>query len=817
MTDIRTYPKSASIEKDTQLTIYNFADNQVTRPAAYYNNPSGIVVQYGRRPDYYNHGPGKTSWDGSKGYQAKVLDDNSNPVNPSNVSVGWVRRFYPGTEQLWDWSLGLNANVVIDLLLDWDWAHERGMKVDFIFNLFNQESKVSTKAFGYALQNSALYEERIIAYLTAFFDSTQTSPLGYTIANHPALGAVECGNEDIEVKNDNGGTFMAGNIHANIDRIVKLIVQNKAINTYRAEPIKVIAHSSKGSLPIDITIIMGGEAVSQADTVLGTGTLASSTITLAGHTLENYDEVLFEAADFLDTYAQRTPYFIINPTATTFQLSLTEGGGPITPASTDGIMNVFRITNAYTDAYAQSDNTNLVSYSASTNTFTQTAFNGAGLSTKAKALLVGCIGSTSTDSGISVYRRYYVRDVVAGTSFKVSDSLLGEEKPNALTFTGTANVVVRKHTPAPLFGDTGESRNTTHYIDVENVHMYGTMTNALLLTDANNKQQWSATIFNHEEAGFVPFMHYQKFGMDMRGPVTASGAVFTSTKKLNLTADSRIKLSGTTLPGGTARDVLYYAVNINNATKTFGVSLTKNGTAITTTTAGASIYVSLAHPYYGKKERPPLWNTESSENGVQVTRVHRDLTPTQRFDFYLAHCLSRLMKTDDGNGGCGVTVYFGSELSPSVLGEMRDVTLGSNGGNLEITLSASFGISPVIGNHMVNLFTGANAIPGILPANGFGEFLVIGGSGTTLVLDVPYTGGNVAGVEATLDDSFFFSAGTRRAVIQHLISAPIKFGFCTLDTEFDRSTGTEVRGALWYALEGIGAWYFDHTGVRHQW
>ena len=891
MTDIRTFPASVTIEKVVTLSKANFGYNYITRPLAYYNNPSGVVDSYGYRPTYDNSGTGKTVWDGTAQYQDRVVDDNSSstdiPTKTANTYIGWIRLFYPSPNQIFQVGTGIHADVMADLLKELDFAHARGMKALYTVFLYNKSSLLSMMSFGNVPQVSAAFESNLKAFFDGLFDSTITSATyGYTFANHPALGAIELGNENTDCTYNNISTDQAGNIHANIVRVAWSVIRTKEVSTYRGSLITILPYAGSGGIQVDNLILYGAEARSQASSNLGTATVASNVFTLPAHGLSNWDMVLCEAVDFPSTYTPLTQkYYVVNATPTTFQLSLTNGGAPVTASSNGGILDIFANFNRYSDStYNYVQATNLCTYDFTTNTFTQTAhglpsitsitrsgttatvttplkhnqtvgstitvsgadqsqYNGTftitavnataktftytmvsdpgatatgtlTLSTQTKVILVGKIGSTTVDSGISIRRRYWVRDVTADT-FKLSTTLNG----SAMTVTGTPNVKINKNVPVALNGDTGECKHIPHYTDTMSHHFYDNVT---LTTDygaANNKRGWDRTVLTHELAINVPFELYRSHGRWNRATVTADAStnLLQSLINLNLTTASRLQLEGTTLPSPLLYENVYWAVNIDNANKKFGLSLTQGGSAIDITSAGTSVTVNILHPWYGATTRPAVWNTESniSENagGYVPSPYWSILTKEARKQLLLRWYLSTLMKTSDGNDGVGVSFFYGTEEGSTWTNGTGTPTIGSSGGNLQITIAGDS--SPAISTtEQFYLETGANAITDgtntPLAANSSGYFDILSKtSGTTYVLNTPYTGGAIAGVSYRLARYYHAGEEEWKWMVNLLTSGEVSIGWA------DRNS--DDRYGIFFAVKGVGAWYFDSTGTMRQW
>lgn len=810
MTDLRTFPPDFIVEKRGTLTKNNFCINHITRPLAYYNS-GGNISNYGFRPSYNNTGVGKTVWDGARKFKQACLADNNNIAitygaspDATGTYAGWFRSFYPNSVQLYEQGTGLHTGVLADLLDSFDFAYLRGAKMIWSGGgFFNRSSKLSNVAFGHTLQCSSAYETNVLAFLNALFDSTQTSTLGFTVANHPGFGAIEAGSENAETENDNQTTDQAGNIHANILRMIHGVIKTKEVIVgVKTEGIKILGYAGHGAESTYYLDIWGADSRSQASTNLGTATLDSATdiLSLASHPLENWEQVLCEAVDFLDTYTQYTDYYVINKTANTFQLSATSGGAAVTASTVNGIMDVFTNSSPTTNnTYYDIKNANICTYDFATNTFTQTAHL---LTDGWKVKLVGRIGTTASDSGVSAYRRYWVRDVVAGVSFKIATTLNGA----ALNSTQNANVRVRRNVPATLNGDTGVNVHPSSYIDALNHHFY--VNGTTYYTTASNRIVHEKLQNTHVYSLFVPFEIYRKFGKWNRGIVTRSGNTLTSMFNLNLKATTRLQFQGTALMGGLARDQYYYPVNINNAAKTFEVSLTQGGSTVTLTSAGTGVAVNILHDWFGREKIPAIWNTESNLNeSVTATYITQSLNYEKRKDLMRHFILAKLIATSDGSGGFGVDTSYGFEEGNSTI-QIYTATIGTVNGHLKVTFSSA-PTTPSL-NEQITLLTNANAIAGVLAANSEQAFNILNIiSSTEFELDVAYTGGAVADVQCVAERWLHNGAREFREIVTELTQDELTVGRCTVDS----------NGYLGiaYAIKNVGCWYYDSTGTRKQW
>lgn len=809
MTDFRTFPPGFIVEKRGTLTKNNFCINHITRPLAYYN-AGGNISNYGFRPTYDNTGVGKTVWDGARKFKQSCLADNNNIAitygaspDATGTYAGWFRSFYPSVTQLYEQGTGLHTDVMSDFLEVLDFCYLRGAKLMWTGGGFwNKNSKLSLRAYGTVLQCSSAFETNVLNFLNALFDSTQTSTLGFTVANHPGFGAIEAGSENAETENDNQTTDQAGNIHANILRIIHGVIKTKeVISGAKTEGIKILGYAGHGAESTYYLDIWGADSRSQANVDLGVATLDAATdvFSLASHPLENWEQVLCEASDFLDTYTQYQTYYVINATANNFQLSLTSGGSPVTASTVNGIMDVFVNTLSTNDTAFDIKNSAICTYDFATNTFTQTAHL---LANTNKVKLIGRIGSTTTDAGLSIYRRYWVRDVVAGVSFKISTTLNGA----ALNLTQNANVRIRRNVPATLNGDTGVNVHPSSYIDVLNHHFY--VNGTTYYTTASNRIVHEKLQSTHVYSLFVPFEIYRKFGKWNRGIVTRSGNTLTSMFNLNLKATTRLQFQGTALMGGLAREQYYYPVNINNAAKTFEVSLTQGGSTVTLTSAGTGVSVNILHDWFGREKMPPIWNTESNLNeSVTPTYITQSLNYEKRKDLMRHFILAKLIATSDGSGGFGVDTSYGFEEGNSTI-QIYTATIGTVNGHLKVTFSSA-PATPSL-NEQITLLTNANAIAGVVGANEEQTFNILNNiSSTEFELDVAYTGGAVADVQCVAERWLHNGAREFREIVTELTQDELTVGRCAVD-----SSG---YSGIAYAIKNVGCWYYDSTGVRHQW
>ena len=812
MTDIRTFPPSVTIERVATLTRDNFAYAYLTRPYAYYNNPYGAIDYYGARPTYDNSTAGKTCWEGYTSYTDRIVDDNSAstdiPTKTANTYFGWSRFFYPSSSQIFQVGSGIHADVMGDLLKWLDWAYARGIKIIWTPTFYNAKGMISMGAFGKVWQTSGDFETNVKAFMDGLFDSAITSPTyGFTFKEHPGLGCIECGNENTDPTYDNISTDQAGNIHANIVRIVWGVTRAKEVTTLRGTTIKIIPFSGQGGVGVDYNSLYGADARSQASTLVGNATVSANVFTKTAHGLNLWDMVLCEAVDFPDTYTSLTQeYFVVNVSGSTFQLSLTSGGSPVSASSNSGIVDVFANSIASNIDYQYKQATNLCTYDHTTNLFTQASH---GLTNNWKVIIVGRIGSTSADSGLSTKRRYWVNTVPTADTFTVSATFMGA----TLAITGTPNVKVNKNVPSAINGDTGECKHIAHYVDAISHHCYENATTSTDYLQANNKYGWDRAITTCMWSINMPYELYRNFGMWNRGPVARSGNTLTTLINLNLNSKSRLTFQGTP-PAPLALDKIYYAVNINNGTKSFDVSETENGTAITLTSAGTSPLVNLLHPWFGNDKRPAIWNTESAiSESPSATAVWGALTKEARKQLFLRWYLGNLLLTSDGNDGFGVNLFHGTDIGVTWANGTGTATIGSSGGNLQITIAGDS--TPVITTtEQFYLETGANAITDgtntPLAANSNGYFDILSKtSGTTYVLNTPYTGGAIAGVSYRLARYYHAGAEEWKWMVNLLTSGELSLGRTAMNAD--------SRYGIFFAVKGVGAWYFDSTGTMRQW
>jgi len=134
-------------------------------------------------------------------------------------SATWIRSFYPGANIMWEPVTGEAANVTKRFLDMLDFWHAKGKKVLWVSQVF--VTGIGRWA-GYD-QNTAAGEQNVIDFwtdiLTSGIDNISTGGLGYTLANHPALSAIEVANESV-----NATTSTLADAHARATRITKALV-----------------------------------------------------------------------------------------------------------------------------------------------------------------------------------------------------------------------------------------------------------------------------------------------------------------------------------------------------------------------------------------------------------------------------------------------------------------------------------------------------------------------------------------------------------------------------------------------------------------
>lgn len=110
-------------------------------------------------------------------------------------SATWVRNFYPAVETIWHPEKGVSNNVIIWLLKELDFHHSHGKKFLWTGQWFNYKGNILSSNM-----SSADYEKNLINAISGVLTSPLISDLGFTIATHPALAAVEFNNEQINAK-----------------------------------------------------------------------------------------------------------------------------------------------------------------------------------------------------------------------------------------------------------------------------------------------------------------------------------------------------------------------------------------------------------------------------------------------------------------------------------------------------------------------------------------------------------------------------------------------------------------------------------------
>lgn len=175
-------PFTEIVAKDQIISEDNFGTSYHFWPLNWY--AQGYPVPYGVTPgDHRSQNPHGNQ-------QLELLNQYE--------SATWVRNFYPAVETIWQQKKGLSNNVVIWFLRELDFHHTNGKKFLWTGKWFSNEGNVLSKNM-----NSAEYEQHLIAAITSLLTSPIVSDLGYTIAEHPALAAVELNNEQINAKTAN--------------------------------------------------------------------------------------------------------------------------------------------------------------------------------------------------------------------------------------------------------------------------------------------------------------------------------------------------------------------------------------------------------------------------------------------------------------------------------------------------------------------------------------------------------------------------------------------------------------------------------------
>lgn len=228
MTDFRTYPPNTLIvAHNVTLTTEN------------------IGVQYTEWP---------WSWGGNNTFNYTPIDYSATyplgDANKSNLTqyqkTGWIRYSRPRPVNMWNPATSaLGANSLAGLLAYLDYFHALGVKVLWSMELYQLGVDTWT---GYSRTTSA-QEIQVKAYLIALLTDTTTSPTyGFTVANHPALAAVE-------VANEVASTGVADD-YARIQRVVYQLFK-----LYKPA-CKVCSHGPVGNLPSQTYAFYKGNAVS---------------------------------------------------------------------------------------------------------------------------------------------------------------------------------------------------------------------------------------------------------------------------------------------------------------------------------------------------------------------------------------------------------------------------------------------------------------------------------------------------------------------------------------------------------------------------
>ncbi|TMM58540.1 hypothetical protein FEE95_03665 [Maribacter algarum] len=162
-------------------------------------------------------------------------------------SARWVRNFYPAIETIWHPTQKLSNNVVEWFLKELDFHHTNGKKFLWAGKWFNNEGNVLSKDV-----NSKEYERNLVSAITELLTSKITSDLGYTVASHPALAAIEFNNEQINSTTVNN----YNNAYARFVRIVTKLFQK-----YKPD-CRIITFSGVGGEGFNFAKILEGNAES---------------------------------------------------------------------------------------------------------------------------------------------------------------------------------------------------------------------------------------------------------------------------------------------------------------------------------------------------------------------------------------------------------------------------------------------------------------------------------------------------------------------------------------------------------------------------
>lgn len=190
-------PFTEIVAEDQLISEDNFGTSYHFWPLNWY--AQGYPVPYGVTPgDHRSQNPYGNQ-------QLELLDQYK--------SATWVRNFYPAVETIWHSTKGLSNNVVIWFLRELDFHHTNGKKFLWAGKWFNHQGNALS-----ADMNSADYEQHLIEAVTAVLTSPVISDLGYTIATHPALSAVEFNNEQINAT-------IANDYNDGYARFVRIVTQ----------------------------------------------------------------------------------------------------------------------------------------------------------------------------------------------------------------------------------------------------------------------------------------------------------------------------------------------------------------------------------------------------------------------------------------------------------------------------------------------------------------------------------------------------------------------------------------------------------------
>jgi hypothetical protein len=386
MPNIRTYPPGTVVShKKVNLTLDNFGGYYLAYPYVDFLI-SGVSADANGNNDRLSYG-----WCGVDVRNNHPNGDFAWSEMTQRKKVGWMRIFYPSRRALWNPTDGLHDNTksainVLDRLLNTlDFHMTSGanggmLKCLFVLNAFDYYSTMTPFGNDITGQDG---ENEWTAYLDALFGSTQTSPLGYTLALHPAFCGIEIVNENTRLTCfDNPSIYFdpIGEVHANHTRIA-----TQKIYQYRNNPsilatnnlskVKVLTFAASGGVQNDLSALLGATARSQARTLIGTGATSTATtdvITYNSHGLINGDVVWLEQKIILGgafSDWKTNTYFVNTIDANTFTLSNTFGGAAIT-GGVDGVVQPY-VTTTYRP-FTASAGLASASYVASTGVFTFT-------------------------------------------------------------------------------------------------------------------------------------------------------------------------------------------------------------------------------------------------------------------------------------------------------------------------------------------------------------------------------------------------------------------------------------------------------------